>query len=182
MIQISTHKRAVIKKLREKVEYRTRQELAKLNLEVNELKTRIVHLDKDEDFEFLGFNFRLVKRKADGALIRPKYRPSKKKRVELIRKIRNVLKKNRFMKVEDVISEHLNPIIRGWVNYFRVGTSSRDLNFVKWQVENMVRRFATRQTPKKRGGTRWTKWKRETIYNQWGLHSNYRVKRIPQVT
>ena len=48
--------------------------------------------------------------------------------------------------------DDINPKIRGWVNHFQCGKSGRDLNFAKSSNEVKVRRFATRQTPKKRAG------------------------------
>ena len=36
----------------------------------------------------------------------------------------------------------LNPILQGWVNYYRIGHCSRTLTYVKIWVERKVRRFA----------------------------------------
>jgi len=69
----------------------------------------------------------------------------------------------------------INPIVRGWVNYFRWGNAGRDLSFVAWQVDMKVRRFASRQRPKRRGGRAWTTWSNQEIYEKWGLFHDYRV-------
>ena len=42
------------------VEKRLRQELAKLRVEINEEKSRIIDLARGESFAFLGFEYRLV--------------------------------------------------------------------------------------------------------------------------
>lgn len=156
----------------EKVDFRLRQEFGKLNLTINEDKTKIVRLQSGGSFDFLGYTFRLT---GEGRKRRADYRPMLKKRTEFLRSIKKILRRNRFRPVEEVVQCKLNPKIRGWVNYFRHGHSSKDLRFVKWQIECQVRRFATRQTPKKRGGTRWSTWSQEEIYSKWNLHSNYRT-------
>lgn len=47
-------------------------------------------------------------------------------------------------------SSDVNEIVRGWVNYFRVGNASQAFAKVRYNVELKVRRFATRQ--RKRSG------------------------------
>ena len=47
--------------LRQAVEKRLREELAKLQVEVNEEKSRTVDLQRGESFGFLGFDFRRVR-------------------------------------------------------------------------------------------------------------------------
>ncbi len=158
-----------------KVIHRLKEEFGKLDLTINEDKSKIVSLDKGESFGFLGFNFSL---RSNGKSHRDRLviaRPIRKKRTEFLRSISETLKKNRFRDVREVIKDHLNPKIRGWVNYFRHGNSAQDLGFVKWQIEGKVRRFASRQTPVKRGGTSWTKWSQQAIYEDWGLYSDYNV-------
>ena len=60
------------------VEKRLREELAELQVEINEEKSRIVDLRRGESFGFLGFDFRRVRSlRAYGAL--PTTRPSQKR-------------------------------------------------------------------------------------------------------
>ena len=47
--------------LRQAVEKRLREELAKLQVQVNEEKSRTVDLQRGESFGFLGFDFRRVR-------------------------------------------------------------------------------------------------------------------------
>jgi RNA-directed DNA polymerase len=42
------------------------------------------------------------------------------------------------------VIEEINPILRGWVNYFAVGHSSRCFSFIKLWVEKMIRRHLLR--------------------------------------
>ena len=51
---------------------------------------------------------------------RPYYAPKLKKRTALFAKLREVFRRNVSQPVGKVIDE-INPILRGWVNYFRVG-------------------------------------------------------------
>src|SRR5712692_8340966 len=72
---------------------RLRAELAGLEVEVNEEKTRIVDLTKGERFGFLGFDFRRV-RSVNGTW-RPQYTPKLKKRTALLRKLKAIFGRSR---------------------------------------------------------------------------------------
>jgi RNA-directed DNA polymerase len=67
----------------------------------------------------------------------------------------------------------VNAVVRGWVNYFRVGNSSQAFDEVKDHVERKVRRFAAKRS--KRGGFGWKRWSREVVYGAWGLFDDYRI-------
>ena len=104
------------------VRQRLREEFAKLRVEINEEKSRIVDLSKGESFGFLGFEFRRV-RSLRGRW-RPHYVPKLKKRTALVRKLKEIFRRFQSQPIGRVI-ELINPILRGWVNYFAVGHSSR---------------------------------------------------------
>jgi len=104
--------------LRRAVPMRLRQELAKLQVEVNEDKSATVDLAQGESFGFLGFDFRRV-RALSGAR-RPQFTPKLKKRTALLGKLRDIFRRFQSQPVDRVI-ELINPILRGWVNYFAVG-------------------------------------------------------------
>src|SRR6516225_1434591 len=104
------------------VEKRLRQELAKLNVTINEEKSRTVNLSQGESFCFLGFEYRLILSR--NQMWRPQYTPRLKKRTALFAKLREIFRRFMSQPVERVI-ELINPILRGWVNYFAVGHSSR---------------------------------------------------------
>jgi RNA-directed DNA polymerase len=157
-----------------KVQRRLHEELSKLDLTVNENKSRVVDFGQGEPFDFLGYTFRLVNRR-DGRRTMILARPQKKRRTRFLRELGAVLKKCRSIPIEQVVQNVVNPRVRGWVNYFRHGNSGVDLNFVRWQVEVKVRKCATRQRPKRKGGRPWTTWSAEEIYGQWGLYDHYRV-------
>jgi RNA-directed DNA polymerase len=152
---------------------RLREELAKLHVEINEEKSRTVDLQKGESFAFLGFEFRRVS--SCKGKWRPQYTPRLKKRTALLEKLKEVFQRFVSQPVEKVI-ELINPILRGWVNYFAIGHSSRVFSYVKDWVEKKVRRHLMRN--QKRKGYGWTKWSRQWFYTGLGLFNNYRVQQL----
>ena len=61
-----------------------------------------------------------------------------------------------------VIAE-INPILRGWVNYFRIGHASRCFAFVRHWVERKVRRHLMRA--RNRRGFGWKRWSTAWLYD-----------------
>ena len=157
--------------LRRAVPARLRQELAKLQVEVNEAKSTTVELDRGESFGFLGFEFRRV-RSLRGAW-RPQFTPKLKKRTALLDKLRDVFRRFQSQPAARVI-ELINPILRGWVNYFAVGHSSTCFSYIQDWVEKKIRRHMMRA--RKRRGFGWTTWSRRWLYETLGLFSGYRVR------
>jgi len=155
---------------------RLREEVAKLQVEINEEKSRIVDLAKGGSFTFLGFEFRrILSRKG---VWRPHYTPKLKKRTALLGKLRDMFRRYASQTVGRVI-ELINPILRGWVNYFAVGHSSRCFSFVKDWVEKKIRRHLMRA--RKRKGFGWQRWSRRWLYDELGLYNHYRVRRPESV-
>jgi len=153
------------------VSKRLREEIGKLRVEINEEKSRIVDLRKGESFGFLGFDFRLV-RSWKGTW-RPQYTPKLKKRTAILAKLQEIFRRNKSQPVGKVI-EVINPILRGWVNYFAVGNSSRCFAFIQDWVEKKIRRHMMRA--RKRAGFGWKRWSREWLYEVLGLFHDYRVR------
>jgi RNA-directed DNA polymerase len=151
---------------------RLREEVVKLQVEINEEKSRNVDLAKGDSFAFLGFEFRRILSR-NGAW-RPNYAPKLKKRTALLAKLRDTFRRYTSQPVGRVI-EWINPILRGWVNYFAVGHSSRCFSFVKDWVEKKIRRHLMRA--RKRGGFGWKRWSRQWLYDELGLFNGYRVRR-----
>jgi RNA-directed DNA polymerase len=159
------------------VEKRLREELAKLQVEINEEKSRIMDLSRGASFGFLGFDFRRV-RGLRGRW-RAHYTPKLKKRTALLRKLKDVFRRYQSQQIDRVI-KLINPVLRGWVNYFAVGHSSECLSFVKDWAEKKIRRRMLRV--RNRQGFGWTRWNRAWLYQTLGLFNNYRVVRpVPKV-
>ena len=157
------------------IDRRLREEFAKLGLALNEAKSRVVDLVKGESFGFLGFDFRRV-RSVRGRW-RPQRTPKAKKRTGLLRELKEVFRRSRSQPVERVIAV-INPILRGWVNYFRIGNSARCFGYVKNWVEKKVRRHVMRA--RKGQGFGWKRWSTAWFYEALGLFSDYRVRYMSQ--
>ena len=155
------------------VERRLREEFAKLGVEINEEKSRMVDLSKEESFAFLGFEYRrILSRKRKW---RVQYVPRLKKRTALLAKLREIFCRYVSQPVGRVI-ELINPVLRGWVNYFAVGHSSRCFSFVKDWVERKIRRHLMRA--RQRPGFGWNRWSRTWLYERLGLFHEYRLRRL----
>jgi RNA-directed DNA polymerase len=153
------------------VDRRLREELAKLDLSLNEAKSRIVDLATGEAFGFLGFDFRRV-RSVRGRW-RPQYTPKLKQRTALLRELKEIFRRYESQPVGRVIAE-INPILRGWVNYFRVGHARRCFAYVRNWVEKKVRRHLMRA--RKRHGFGWKRWSTAWLSAALGLFSDYQVR------
>jgi RNA-directed DNA polymerase len=154
------------------VERRLREELAKLRVAINEEKSRMVDLAKGEKFSFLGFEFRRILSR--NKKWRPHFAPKLKKRTALFAKLREIFRRFASQPVGRVI-ELINPILRGWVNYFAVGHSSRCFSMVEDWVEKKVRRHLMRARQRK--GFGWKRWSSNWLYETLGLFHEYRVQR-----
>ena len=154
------------------VDRRLREEFAKLRVAINEDKSRMVDLRKEESFTFLGFQYRRIlslRRKW-----RPHYAPTPKKRTALFEKLREIFRQHVSWPVKNVIVK-INPILRGWVNYFRVGHSSSCFAMVKQWVEKKVRQHLMRARGRK--GFGWKRWSSNWLYDRLGLFNDYQLRR-----
>ena len=156
--------------LQRKVDRRLREELALLEVEVNEEKSRAVDLVNGDSFGFLGFDIRRT-RSRHGRWF-PLTTPKLKKRTELLAKLRVVFDCLRSQPVHRVI-ERINPMLRGWVDYFAHGHASRCFSYVRDWVEKKVRRHLSRNS--KRHGFGWKRWSTPRLYRTLGLFDDYRV-------
>ena len=148
------------------------QELSKIGVELNEEKTKLVDLEKGEGFEFLGFRFK--RRKTRNQKWAVLVVPTMKKRRNLLQTLTEIFNKWRSQPIMRVIGE-INPIIRGWVNYFRIGNSSRCFSYVRYWIEKKVRRHLMRA--RKRSGFGWKRWSSEFMYQCLGIYNDYQIKR-----
>ncbi len=164
--------------LKEAVPKRLRQELAQLQVEVNEVKSTTIELARGEDFGFLGLDIRPV-RCLRGAL-RPQFTPKLKTRTALLAKVREVFRRFRSQRVGRVI-ELINPILRRWVNDCGVGHSSWRFGFIQDWVAKKVRRHMMQS--RNRQGFGWTRWSRQWQYATLGICNGYFVRsRAPRAS
>jgi len=113
------------------------QWLADLGLELKPSKTRIAHTlkkyrEEKAGFDFLGFNIRQYKvgkynsGRVKGKLLGFKtiITPSRESQKKHYQQISRVIDKYKGQS-QAVLNTKLNPIIRGWCNYFSIGVSQR---------------------------------------------------------
>jgi RNA-directed DNA polymerase len=127
--------------------------LGTLRLELNPEKTRVVDLSEGrQGFDFLGCHFRA---RVSGRLLERGIRryylhrwPSARSMKRVRAKIRERTGRERGgVKDIRVVISDLNPVLRGWGNYFRTGNASR--KFV--QVDDYVERRLTRLLERRYG-------------------------------
>ena len=155
------------------VNRRLREEFSKLQVEINEEKSRIVDLERAESFGFLGFDFRRL-RSIGRQVWRAHYTPKMKKRTALLRKLKDVFQRYQSQPVDRVV-QLINPVLRGWVNYFAIGHSSECFSFIRDWVEKKIRRHMGRS--RNRRGFGWKRWSRHWLYDGLKLFNGYRVRR-----
>jgi RNA-directed DNA polymerase len=147
------------------------EEFEKLYVQMNHDKTRIVDLTRDETFSFLGFDYRRVRTRRGVWGVR--VTPRMKARTALLRELKEVFRRYQSQPVDRIIYL-INPILRGWVNYFRVGNSSECFGYIKDWVEKRIRGHLMRA--RKRRGFGWNRWSRAWFYETLGLFDDYGVR------
>lgn len=115
--------------------------LAPIGLRLSAEKTRVCHID--EGFDFLGY--RIQRRSWRG---RPGKKavytyPSKKAVASVVAKVRALTRRNMHRTLAALL-HRLNPVLRGWCNYFRHGVSSRTFSYLNyyavWRVVGWIRK------------------------------------------
>jgi len=167
-------------------ERKARETLVGLGLELHPDKTKLVDLREGrEGFDFLGWHFRA---KASGRLMERGIRryylhrwPSARSMKRIREKVKTRTGRNRtgVSDIRVVVSE-LNPIMRGWGNYFRTGNAGDKFTqvdrYVAWRLKRLlVKRHGRNLRPGQ--ADRWTpQWFREL-----GLHQLMGTIRYPEV-
>jgi len=122
--------------------------LDRLGLTLNAKKTRIVNA-QDEPFDFLGHRFAVQPSKVTGKL-KTYYYPTPKAMNSVKKKIREVVRKGQHWNLPELIKEKVNPILRGWGNYFKTGNSRKHLlsiaNYTTWTLCIMLRKKHKKRT------------------------------------
>ena len=114
-------------------------------LKLNKEKTQIKNIE--EGIDYLGFTLRQFKGKT-------LEKPQKKKVLTKLQEIRDWLKEHKHAKPLDVIG-YLNPIIRGFGNYYRIGSSKKVMGYFDQQIFQAIWRWSKRRHPNK--GKGWIK-------------------------
>lgn len=100
-----------------------RQVLDRLGLTLNAKKTRVLNVEA-EPFDFLGHRFTVRPSKKTGKQ-NTFYHPSPKAMNSIKKKVREIVQTGQHWELPLLIKERINPLLRGWGNYFKMGNSRK---------------------------------------------------------
>jgi RNA-directed DNA polymerase len=144
--------------------------MSKLKLTVNETKTQLCVLP-DGAFVFLGYTFgRCYNHRTGAAYLAAS--PAKKKIAKLCDAVSEQTSSQRTQLDEERMVGRLNRKLRGWANYFDLGTVSRAYDAVNYHVTNRLRRWLCRKH--KVRGLGYSRYPDRYLYRELGL---YQLKR-----
>jgi len=149
-----------------------RNMMTRLKLTVNETKTRLCR-GPDEPFNFLGYTIeRMYSPKTGGSYIG--VRPSDKKLQGLYLKFREQTERRWLWLDTDELVGRLNQLMRGWANYFRLGTVTKAYRKVTAHACHRLRQWLVRKHKVQR--SKWTRYGDRYLHDTLGL---LRLQRRP---
>ena len=164
----------------ERAQQRLGEQLAPLGVELNAEKTKVVNTLHGDAFGFLGFDLRRVQNRQNGQhyiLMTPK----KKARSKAKAAIRETIQRGGSTPTKALV-KRVNAQVAGWVNYFRVGNSSRAFSEVREYLEMKVRTFLTRRKRRRKTSVGWRRWSNEYLYGTLGLYWGWKLQPLGTAT
>jgi len=160
--------------------------LGRLKLSLHPTKTRVVETGLGKDgFVFLGCYFRAVKSYFNGKTYLFRW-PSPKAMKAIRAKVRTLTDRCRRAGMKDIreVVADLNPVLRGWGNYFRTGNAADKFQQVDRYVCRRLRRLMARrggQRPGRRSDLSEKAWPPKRLAAEHGLHRLLGTIRYPGV-
>ena len=141
--------------------------LGRLELELNEGKTRIVDANK-EGFCFLGFELKMNVGAKGGRY--PHIQPRDKAVVKVKTRIREITARSRTgIPINDVVRD-MNRVLRGWSGYFHYRNSSAVFLKVKRHAEERLRTHLRKRHKVPDWKSAMIRFPRRVLYEQYGLY------------
>ena len=163
----------------ERAVQRLKERLVPLGVSLNAEKTQVVDMLKGDAFSFLGFDFRRVPNRQ-----RTRYfillTPRKSARKAMKAKIREIIKRGGSLSAREIVTK-INAVLAGWVNYFRVGNSSRAFSEVRDYLEMKIRTLLSRRKRRQKRSIGWRRWSNEYIYHVLGLFWGWKLSPLGKV-
>ena len=169
----------------ERAEERIRVILERLGLELHPDKTKRVELfDGKEGFDFLGCH---LHKRMSGKLWEGKRKrlyflqrwPSRRSMQRIRQRVKELTSRSRcHADLRDVIAD-LNPVLRGWGNYFRTGNAARKFNQLDGDVWRRLRNLRVKRAGRNLKPGQAERWSREYFWNL-GLHRLRGTVRYPE--
>ena len=159
----------------EEAERRIRAILDGLGLELHPDKTRRVELtDGMEGFDFLGCHFRKRLSGREWERGRRRYYLHRWPRLKAMKAVRSKVKEltsRKWSWVKDVrvLIRMLNPVLRGWGNYFKTGNAAKKFNQIDAYVWKRLSRFMSKRKGRGLKPGEWQRWTGDFFWAQ-GLH------------
>jgi group II intron reverse transcriptase/maturase len=159
----------------ERAEARVRRVLAWLGLELHPEKTRRVDLSRGEHgFDFLGCHLR--KRMSGPIWEKERRRVYFLQREPSVRSLKRVRQRVKDVRV---ILADLNPVLRGWGNYFRTGNAAKRFNQVDSYVWRRLKNFMKKRKGRNLAVDDLERWDRRFFWTH-GLHRLKGTVRYPE--
>ena len=144
-----------------------RQILERLELQLNESKTRIVDANK-EGFHFLGFELKMNVGTKGGRY--PHVQPEKQAVEKVKTRIKAITARNRTgIPINDVVRD-INRTLRGWSGYFHYRNSTAVFQKVKRHAEDRLRIHLRKRHKVTDWKTAMIRFPRRVLYERYGLY------------
>lgn len=154
----------------DEAERRVREVLTRLGLELHPEKTRKLDLSwGKEGFDFLGCHLR---KRLSGPILENKGRrlyflqrwPSQRSMKRIRQRVKELTLRRRCHEDLRSVIADLNPVLRGWANYFRTGNAAKKFNRVDTYVWQRLRSLRIKRAGRTLKPGQWKAWTRDFFH------------------